>query len=121
MVGLTLSNSWYITGLLCQQDLWASMSLPPEVPSLPELPSVDELDLTNLRTARQRHNNYICPVCMKEFRKKVDFSRHYIIHTGEKPFPCYYCPLKFQRKERLKIHVATAHPSYISFKGSNNL
>lgn len=52
---------------------------------------------------------YLCPFCGKEFRLKGDFTRHCMIHTGEKPFTCPNCAFKTTRKSTLKKHIERTH------------
>ena len=47
--------------------------------------------------------------CDKVFGKKQHLTRHVLIHTGEKPFPCSYCDLKFRQKETIKLHLKNVH------------
>ncbi|KAF2363559.1 Zinc finger C2H2-type, partial [Trinorchestia longiramus] len=53
--------------------------------------------------------SYACPVCTKEFPDKKDFRRHYMIHTGEKPYPCPHCPYRARIMSGLKRHIASRH------------
>lgn len=52
---------------------------------------------------------YLCPVCLKESKDKEDFRRHYMTHTGEKPFHCPYCPYRACHKSNLTKHVRVVH------------
>ena len=52
---------------------------------------------------------FICPVCTKGFRSKVDLERHLRTHTGEKPFQCQYCIHKSATKGNLKAHMRHIH------------
>ncbi|XP_045598540.1 longitudinals lacking protein, isoforms H/M/V isoform X25 [Procambarus clarkii] len=53
---------------------------------------------------------YQCPFCGKLFRDKTKWSRHYRVHTGDKPFVCGSCGRAFSRKDRLHAHLRDAHP-----------
>lgn len=70
----------------------------------------DELPLKDLRPINPS-KRYACPQCSKEFYSKNDFRRHYMIHSGEKPYACKHCDYKFQRYEKLKLHLSTSHDS----------
>ncbi|XP_018023147.1 broad-complex core protein isoforms 1/2/3/4/5 isoform X17 [Hyalella azteca] len=52
---------------------------------------------------------YACPLCPKEFNNKKDFRRHYMVHTGEKPFPCPHCPYSARQYSSLKSHLFFKH------------
>lgn len=65
------------------------------------------LDLNQLMT---ENRCYRCPGCGREIREKVDFIRHYMIHTGERPYCCNYCSYKATRKFTLIRHVKSIHP-----------
>ncbi|XP_045103744.1 longitudinals lacking protein, isoforms A/B/D/L-like isoform X19 [Portunus trituberculatus] len=59
-----------------------------------------------------------CSVCGHTFSGitwKQKLERHLLVHTGEKPFQCPYCPHRTNRKDALKGHVAALHKvHYIS-------
>jgi len=67
---------------------------------------VNELNISNLLTLGK---TFKCPVCGKEMRSKVEFVRHYMTHTGERPFCCTFCSYKSTRKFTLLRHVRTVH------------
>ena len=51
-----------------------------------------------------------CPLCLKRFKDKYKMKRHYVIHTGEKPYSCAVCGFKTNRSECLKSHIIARHP-----------
>lgn len=53
---------------------------------------------------------YTCPVCGKEFYNKADFRRHYMVHTGEKPFACPHCPHRAKQLAKIRYHINSNHP-----------
>lgn len=73
----------------------------------PFLTPVSQLDLSQLLTETRL---YRCPVCDRESRSKVEFVRHYMTHSGEKPFCCAHCAYKATRKYTLLRHIKTLHP-----------
>lgn len=42
--------------------------------------------------------------CGKAFRKKVDLTRHEVVHSGIRPYQCNLCDKRFQRKTHLYCH-----------------
>ena len=47
----------------------------------------------------------VCRICAKSFSKKATLNRHFLIHTGEKPFVCKKCGKSFNQNSSLKRHV----------------
>lgn len=53
-----------------------------------------------------------CPVCHKTFEGrncKQNLGFHMVIHTGEKPHQCPYCPHKSALRHNLQKHIRTIH------------
>ncbi|KAK8749277.1 hypothetical protein OTU49_015767 [Cherax quadricarinatus] len=61
----------------------------------------------------EERTNYFCHVCGKEFhgvRQRRNLKRHMMIHWGEKPFHCPFCPHRSNQKGNLKTHILKSHP-----------
>ncbi|XP_017049022.1 zinc finger protein Xfin [Drosophila ficusphila] len=51
--------------------------------------------------------SYPCPLCHRPFGTRHNLKRHYMIHTGEKPFSCSKCRKPFRECSTLKKHMVT--------------
>lgn len=53
-----------------------------------------------------------CRFCNKAFHgrySKYNMKRHLMIHRGEKPFLCPFCPHRANQKGNLKYHILAVH------------
>ncbi|XP_042875610.1 sal-like protein 3 isoform X13 [Penaeus japonicus] len=54
-----------------------------------------------------------CPQCTRIFSSIRDLDRHFLTHTGEKPYECPHCPHRANRKGNLKTHIRALHPDSV--------
>lgn len=55
---------------------------------------------------RERVRRHVgCDICGKVFRDVYHLNRHKLSHSGEKPYACPVCGLRFKRKDRMSYHV----------------
>ncbi|KAJ8414066.1 hypothetical protein AAFF_G00066640 [Aldrovandia affinis] len=61
------------------------------------------VDTSRKRERTRRHVG--CDICGKVFRDVYHLNRHKLSHSGEKPYACPVCGLRFKRKDRMSYHV----------------
>ncbi|XP_018023144.1 protein tramtrack, beta isoform isoform X16 [Hyalella azteca] len=52
---------------------------------------------------------YNCEICGRHFDHKNNFRKHYMTHTGEKPFSCHLCAYTSVQKVNLTKHLMSRH------------
>ncbi|TRY55038.1 hypothetical protein DNTS_020772 [Danionella cerebrum] len=68
--------------------------------------SFQENGLPSDSRKRERTRRHVaCDLCGKVFRDVYHLNRHKLSHSGEKPYPCPVCGLRFKRKDRMSYHV----------------
>ncbi|KAH8313417.1 hypothetical protein KR067_005623, partial [Drosophila pandora] len=50
------------------------------------------------------HRPHLCHICGKAFLDKESLRLHSVVHTGEQPYHCELCKVKFNRKSSLVTH-----------------
>lgn len=50
-----------------------------------------------------------CPYCSYSTSYSTGLRRHILVHTGEKPFGCQFCPHRFRQKVALRNHTISYH------------
>jgi len=70
------------------------------------LPSQEEFSCLQKR----KPLNYECSECGKRFPSQWKLERHFVIHTGMRPFICPYCAKSHTQADNLKIHIKKIHP-----------
>ncbi|XP_048111687.1 POZ (BTB) and AT hook-containing zinc finger 1 isoform X2 [Alosa alosa] len=67
------------------------------------VPTHSTVDNSRKRERTRRHVG--CEICGKVFRDVYHLNRHKLSHSGEKPYACPVCGLRFKRKDRMSYHV----------------
>uniref|UniRef100_A0A3B3QJ39 C2H2-type domain-containing protein n=1 Tax=Paramormyrops kingsleyae TaxID=1676925 RepID=A0A3B3QJ39_9TELE len=81
--------------------------------------SLDPSDVSMVKTKRTRE--YQCSVCQKNFDSPSKLSRHFLIHTGLKPFRCSFCGKAFRQLCHLRTHQQIHKGARRSMEGKTNL
>ncbi|XP_017335271.1 POZ (BTB) and AT hook-containing zinc finger 1 isoform X3 [Ictalurus punctatus] len=69
----------------------------------PQAQNCVQTDGNRKRERTRRHVG--CDLCGKVFRDVYHLNRHKLSHSGEKPYACPVCGLRFKRKDRMSYHV----------------
>lgn len=67
---------------------------------------------SHMSTAQEEPTCVYCEHCNKVFQgryAKYNLKRHFMIHRGEKPFSCPFCPHRANQKGNLKYHIMSVH------------
>mmetsp|Transcript_16120 Transcript_16120/g.30587 ORF Transcript_16120/g.30587 Transcript_16120/m.30587 type:complete len:347 (-) Transcript_16120:220-1260(-) len=46
-----------------------------------------------------------CPKCFRRFDQRYRLKRHFLVHTGEKPYTCTICKKNFSQRGNLNQHI----------------
>ena len=50
-----------------------------------------------------------CSICKKYYLNSGQLKMHADVHSGERPFGCNICDMKFKRKHHVATHLKTIH------------
>lgn len=63
----------------------------------------------HLTNAHLKLGSRSCPLCNKGFTERAHLQAHFVVHTGERPFPCDLCPNTFGFRTSLRRHKRDVH------------
>lgn len=78
-------------------------------PTVNLMKSPDKLQKSVLQRFQPYYNKrqrYKCSYCLRAFDTSWHLAMHTHLHTGEKPYPCEYCGMRFIRKDYVKRHYS---------------
>lgn len=58
---------------------------------------------------KQGSKFHACPICSYTSYSSSHVKRHFLIHTGQRPFSCTVCSFNCNQKEILKRHMSSQH------------
>ena len=75
---------------------------------------VINLGVEEVNFTKNSNDNYTCPEESCDFASNQSYNlrRHYMKHTGEKPYQCKICDQKFAIKDTCKNHIRTHDDKY---------
>lgn len=53
----------------------------------------------------------VCPICKNDYFTSVNLRTHLVVHTGERPYACTFCPKTYKQSGILKMHLKRDHNS----------
>lgn len=69
--------------------------------------AIAETDTINQSTESAIIKPHKCVHCPRSFSKPIDFRRHLLTHTGQRPFQCTSCQKSFALRSTLRTHEKT--------------
>uniref|UniRef100_A0A0B7B232 C2H2-type domain-containing protein n=1 Tax=Arion vulgaris TaxID=1028688 RepID=A0A0B7B232_9EUPU len=72
-------------------------------------------NISGVHTGSPSGRLYTCDICGSSFTKSFNLTRHRGKCAGTRVYYCHVCQKPFYRTDKLRIHLATKHPT--SFGG----
>ena len=65
-------------------------------------------------------NKFVCLLCGKTFLHKAWLRRHFLVHTGERPYNCSFCQKSFQHKWKMENHAKNCEHNVLRHESSGS-
>lgn len=65
----------------------------------------------HIRYVHLKVSEFICKICKKQFRRRLELTEHVARHTGEVLYKCPFCPKTFCSSSNYFAHRKNRHPS----------
>ena len=59
----------------------------------------------HILTSHIKSKRFPCDICLKEFSSKQNLKEHLFLHSGEKPYKCSLCFIRFRHVSSLSLHL----------------
>ena len=63
-----------------------------------------------LKKTQKKKKTIPCPTCNKTFPDQENLNYHMNVHSGAKPYKCFYCEAAYQNKSNRLNHMKKSHP-----------
>uniref|UniRef100_A0A1B0DQD3 Uncharacterized protein n=1 Tax=Phlebotomus papatasi TaxID=29031 RepID=A0A1B0DQD3_PHLPP len=74
----------------------------------------------HVKIVHEKVRDFHCPYCQRAFGYQYYLKKHVMTHTGEKPFECRECGMKFIQFKQLKAHHVKMHLEHLESKTEAN-
>ncbi|CAL8075408.1 unnamed protein product [Orchesella dallaii] len=80
----------------------------------------EDEDVKELRLMGKRQQ-FLCNICNKSFGASKTLKKHFMLHTGVRPFKCCFCEAAFPVKENLVQHLVNINTHKQERKTANDM
>ncbi|CAL8075584.1 unnamed protein product [Orchesella dallaii] len=77
----------------------------PEIVQNEDAPKPRVSESLSLPKPKQKCHQFLCNICKKSFGTSQTLKKHFMFHTGVRPFKCCFCEAAFPVKENLVQHL----------------
>lgn len=70
----------------------------------------------DLKSQRPVEKQFKCKSCHKAFKTAGELKVHFRVHTGEKPYECITCRMRFTQSSNLNSHIRRLHIGETPYK-----